>query len=381
MNMIRFDSRSKTIYLLAIAGILLILAFLGIKYIVVHLKETSPKVAKSLSAPLPVEVQPAMAGGIEELIGAEVVAKASQSIPIRTMLSIGKVIKINVQLGQVVRPGQLLIEIDDTLLNAALAAAASQLESAKIELDHSRAKLASMQALYKNKRVTEDEYRKAAQENAGKEYNWANANFKLAQAKYDLRGCRIESPVAGVVTTLDLYEGTIVKQASDLLTLNAIDPILLHAKVSEEKAKSVFIDQDMEVSLYAFPGRKFKAKVAVVQPSVDEETRLITVIARMDNQNLEVKPGMNGVAYIKGNSQSLKIPSIALISPQDGSAALFVVDENNVAHLRKVKTNASAQGYVEIKEGLAEGDRVVVVGQASLRDNDKVLIGEKHVSN
>lgn len=376
MNMIRFNGRSKTIYLLALAGVLLILTFFGIKYVIVHLKETNPKIAKALSAPLPVKVQLATAGGVDELIGAEVVAKASQSIPIRTMLSIGKVMKIHVQLGQEVRAGQLLIEIDDTLLNAALAAAVSQAESARIELEQSQVKLARMDELYRNRRVTEDEFRKAVHEKASKEFNWANANYKLAQAKYDLRGCRIESPVAGVVTTLDLYEGTIVKQASDLLTLNALDPILMHAKVSEEKAKSVFVGQEMEVSLYAFPGRKFKAKVAVIQPSVDEETHLFTVIARLENQNLEVKPGMNGVAYLKANRQALKIPSIALISAQDGSAVIFVVDGDNIAHLRKVKTDSSAQGYVEVKEGLAEGDRVVVVGQASLHDNDKVLIGD-----
>ncbi|WP_020561401.1 efflux RND transporter periplasmic adaptor subunit [Methylosarcina fibrata] len=381
MKMIRFNSSGKTTYLLALAGILLIFFVLGMKYIFVHLKETNPKIAKAFSSPLPVEVQVAQGGGIEELIGAEVVAKASQSIPIRTMLSIGRVTKIHVQLGQEVRVGQLLIEIDDTLLKAALAAAASQLESSKIELDQSRIKLERMQELFRNKRVTEEEYRKAVEEKSTKEFNWANANYKYSQAKYDLSGCRIESPVAGVVTTLDLYEGTIIKQASDLLTLNAIDPILLNAKVSEERAKSVFVGQEMEVSLHAFPGRKFKAKVAVIQPSVDEETHLFEVIARLENPDLEVKPGMNGVAYLKTNRQSIKIPSIALISSQDGSASTFVVDDEKIAHLRKVKTGSISQGYVEIKEGLNEGDRVVVVGQASLQDNDKVRFGDNYVSN
>jgi multidrug efflux pump subunit AcrA (membrane-fusion protein) len=91
---------------------------------------------------------------------------------------------------------------------------------------------------------------------------------------------------------------------------------------------------------------------------------------------LQLKPGLTGFARIKNRRTLLAIPSVSVINPVKDEATAFVVDSNGVVHIRPVKIGMAMEGFTEVVGGLAEGENVVTVGQANLRDGDKVRIGK-----
>ena len=363
----------KTLKIIAIAAFTLVIA---IAYtatrVYQHLTQTDPKVAAAAGTPLPVGTKIAERGEVNQIIGAEAVAGESQLVPIRTSLKTVRATNIAVNLGDVVHKGDLLIEFDNDLQNVALESAKAQLNSYRKQLSLTQENVRNLENLYKRNLISVTEMLKATSDESELTAKVAALELQLNQAKEDLKATKIRSPVSGIVTERTLNPGTVANQGMDFIKLSTIDPIHITAKLSEDKIPYLFLNQEAELFFYAFPNRSFKGQIAIINPSIEEKSGLISVIIRVDNPTLELKPGMNGNIRLNSTYQALRIPSIALISAKNSSAYVFVVDDSNVAHLRQVTTGASSNGLVTIESGLEEGEKVVVVGQASLADNMRV---------
>jgi RND family efflux transporter MFP subunit len=170
----------------------------------------------------------------------------------------------------------------------------------------------------------------------------------------------------------------VVRNTSDLVTLTGINPIHVVTKLGEDRIKYVHLGQDAEVSFYAFPEKTFKGKVVIVNPSVDLQTRLVSVIVLVDNPDLKLMPGMSGITTLNAQHDNVRVPAVAVMAAGDGNAYVFVADADDVAHIRPVKTGAGSAGFVEILAGVSAGERVVVVGQAALHDKQKVRVGTEY---
>ena len=226
--------------------------------------------------------------------------------------------------------------------------------------------------------ASSDEVKTASKEYSEVSKRVYDAEVKLWAAEANLKSTVSTAPVSGVVTAGELHAGMVVRAGIDLLTLSAIDPIHVTVKLSEDKLKFVNVGQKADVSFYAYPDRQFKGEVALINPTVDETSRLASLIIRLENPKLELMPGMNGVATIKVRREGLRVPAVALIASNEGTPYVFIINENEQAVLRRVAISARADGYVTVASGLEEGERVVVVGQTSLKDNQQVRIGTEY---
>lgn len=370
-------------YTLYASGIVAVLLVGGIatQQVYQHLKQTSPGVAAAAGEPLPVMVQTVEIGLVDQLVGAQAIAAEKQLVPIRTSLGTVRVRRVHVQLGEVVKAGRVLIEMDDTLQKAALDTARIQRDSYIQEVQQTGERLPKIQTLFSEGMATADELRKAMQDEAEARVKLSSSESRLVQANADHKATRILAPVNGIVTECDLNPGTVVRQGTDLMKLSEINPILVNAMMGEEKINYVHVGQQAEISFYAFPGRKFQGEVVIVKPSIEQKSRLVTAIIRVKNPQFEIKPGMNGMAQLQYRREALRVPGIALLSRKDGVAHVFAVDDEGIAHLRQVETGAASEGYVEVVDGLEPGDRVVVVGQAALSDKVRVRVGDKHAAH
>ena len=163
-----------------------------------------------------------------------------------------------------------------------------------------------------------------------------------------------------------------------LLTVGQIDQIVIEAKIAEERVADIYLQQPATVTLSAFPNDAFAGEVVKIKPVTDPETRTFLVYVKVVNADLKLKPGLSSFVRIKRKHQGLAVPSIALIKPtgvQDSS--VFVVGHDGRARLRKIKAGVVAEGMTEVVDGLAAGDRVVVVGQFHLQDGYQVRIGDE----
>ncbi|MDO8413853.1 MAG: efflux RND transporter periplasmic adaptor subunit [Gallionellaceae bacterium] len=374
--MARCDGRCKKLAFLMGAGIV-VLALLGWR-VLNHLGRTSPDVAAAAGLPLPVAVQMVGSAPTEQILGAEAVAKESQLLPIRTSQMTATVAKSNVKLGDIVKRGEVLYQLEGGLQGVTLRSARSELAIEQQDAVAAKQRLLAVKELYNAGLASSDEFKTVSKDYSDISKRVYNAEVKVQAAAENQRAILSIAPVTGVVTEGELHSGMVVRAGVDLFKLSVIDPIHVTIKLAEDKVKYAQIGQIAEVSFYAFPGRTFQGKVALINPTVEDKTRLASVIVRVDNPKLELMPGMNGVATIKSQHENLRIPSVALISSKEGSPYVFIVDQENRAHLRRVGVRAQAGGFAEIESGLDGGEQVVVVGQTSLSDNQQVRVGTEY---
>ena len=314
---------------------------------------------------------------IEEVLGAEGIVKESRSLSIQSEIS-GLIRTMRVQPGDVVKKGDALAELDDTVPASSLRSARGQIASAQTKLRLSQAKLTRLQGLLQQGLITIDEREKAELEKVEAETILATVKAKLVQAQHDLAASCITAPATGIITAVELVGGVVTKPYISLLTLGVIDPVHFELGLNEDKIRSVQVGQKVGLTFNAYPGRKFQGSVALIKPVIDEKTRLMTIVVRLDNPDLALKPGMRGLAIVSNKTSGLKVPTVSIMSQREDTAEVFTVDANGVTHLRLIKTGLQGNGYVEAREGLAEGEQVVIVGQAGLKDNDKVRIGDEY---
>jgi membrane fusion protein (multidrug efflux system) len=129
-----------------------------------------------------------------------------------------------------------------------------------------------------------------------------------------------------------------------------------------------------QVEVDAFPGEIFSGRVARVAPVLDPATRTSPIEIEIPNPNYRLKPGMYARVGIVTETRpnALVVPTNAVID-SNGTRGVFVA-MNDVAAWRQVKVGIENEQRVEILDGVREGDRIVTIGAASLRDGDHIAL-------
>lgn len=377
-NQMKPLSRKTNIVLALGLGLaVLIVLVLIARQLMGHLGETTASTARKLGEPIPVQISRIQRGEILEVLGAEGNLVESRSLAIQSELA-GQIRQMPVQVGDAVDRGDLLIALDAAVAEAGLQAAREQVANAQAKLALNQKKLARLKALLGEGLITLDEIEKAEVDVVESQNALASFRAKLEQANHDRGATRILAPASGVITEVSVENGVAARPLSELLKLAVTEPIHFEFGVNQDKIAVARAGETVEVRLQAFPGQTFTAKVLQVKPVVDDKTQLATVQTVLDNPDGVFKPGMRGLATLTKRAQGIKVPAVSVMSKRDNVAQVFVVDPQGVARLREVKTGLQGGGYVEAISGLAEGEQVVVVGQAGLQDADKVRIGDEY---
>jgi Cu(I)/Ag(I) efflux system membrane fusion protein len=168
----------------------------------------------------------------------------------------------------------------------------------------------------------------------------------------------------GIVATLKVREGMYVKPAMEVLSLADLSQVWLLAEVFESQSNWVKVGQSADVKLSFVPGREWQGKVEYIYPRLDPKTRTLKVRVRFDNPDEILKPNMFANVSIYGGAKNnvLNIPREALI--RTGLQERVILDKGKGRYVqRRVVAGMETGDWVEIVEGLDEGDQVVVSGQ------------------
>jgi membrane fusion protein, multidrug efflux system len=342
-----------------------------------HLLQTTPTVARVIGTPLPVRVAEAKQTKLTEIIGATGDVEPIALVYLTAPLSV-RVEKLAVDIGDVVSPGQVLLDFDREIVRAVLTAAQSAVEQAAGDRERAALYLQRITAIYSQGLLPKLEVEKAQATLDAANTKYSEAQEKLVQARKDLQHAAVTSTVAGIVMDRWINVGETPKVQQALLTLGRIDHVLVVTNIAEERVGEIRLRQPATVTVTAFPNDVFEGKVVKIKPVTDPTTRTFLVYTEVANPDLKLKPGLTAFTRIKKAHQTLAVPSVALINPTGvQESSVFVLENGSTARLRKVKVGVVAEGMTEILNGLAEGEQVVVVGQFSLRDNDQVLIGDE----
>ncbi len=174
----------------------------------------------------------------------------------------------------------------------------------------------------------------------------------------------IYAPQDGVVSELPVREGMFVKPSMKVMTLGDLSSVWLLAEVFERQAEWVEVGQDTEVSLSYLPGKTWSGKVEYIYPSLDPKTRTLKVRLRFDNPGERLKPNMYANVKIFGGAteNTIVIPLEGLIRTGREQRVIVALGEGKFA-ARHVTSGIESGNYVEILEGIKEGESIVISGQ------------------
>ncbi len=178
----------------------------------------------------------------------------------------------------------------------------------------------------------------------------------------------VTAPIGGTVVQRQVGVGQYITSASagassPVFAIGNLSTVWLVADVREADAPFVHVGDPVEVSVLAYPGRVFRARVSYVAPSIDPVTRRLTVRAEMGNRDGALKPQMFARFRIVtgGEAVAPAIPARAIIHEGETAHVWLARPDKSLA-LRQVRLGRSADGMVEVLAGLSPGDTVVTSG-------------------
>ena len=283
----------------------------------------------------------------------------------------GRVVRLNVRLGDHVVKNQPLAVIDSSDLAQAYAdddKARSLLDHAKRTLDRARSVHEAGGGPLKDLEQAESDY--------------AQAEAEFNRAEDRLRGIGVQpmphgksrlltiiAPITGTVTTLTTASGAFANDATaSLLTISNLDSVWVTAMVPETDLATIAAGQNVDVTLSAYPGQVFYGKVSFVSNVVEPDTRRTKVRIAFANPQCKFKPNMFATASFKIPQKSaVYVPNSALLMDNDSTTVLVEVAPWTFTK-RRVLPGYGEGDSTRIDQGLAQGERVVVKGGVLLHD-------------
>jgi len=322
--------------------------------------ETSAPAGEAQSHAIPVTVAPVTLRPSERLVSFVGTLYGHEEVTISSQVE-GQIKSINADLGDHIEAEQVLADAEDDQLRA-------RLREVEATLAKARADEARGRQLVEQKVISPQEYE--AMKTAA----------AVVEAQRDtltvlVRYARIKSPLTGSVAKRMVSVGEYVRPGTPLFTLVADDPLKLRGDVPERFTDELQVGQTVRVRVDAFPTASFDGKVSRISPASNRENRSIALEALIDNPDRKLKPGFfaNAAIVTRSDEDAVMVPQDALITFA-GVTKLFVIADS-IAHERQVRTGTrSAEGLIEIVEGLRADEMVATSGLTKLQNGANVTI-------
>ncbi len=183
----------------------------------------------------------------------------------------------------------------------------------------------------------------------------------------------IHSPIRGYVIDKKVFKGMFVQPEMTLYTIADLSTVWVNAEIYEYEVPFVTVGQPATVTFASYPGEQFHGRVSYIYPYLNKEARTVKVRLDLPNPDVRIKPDMYGDALINVDRGSkVAIPEQAVLD--SGTRTLvFVVRGEGVFEPRAVKLGPKIGSYYEVREGIAEGDRVVTSGNFLIDSESKLM--------
>ena len=269
----------------------------------------------------------------------------------------GRITKINAEIGDFVKKGQVLAEIDK-----------ASLQQAQLQLLNQEVELERLRTLYEAGAVSKSDF-----DSIELAYN-----VTKTQVENLLENTVLCSPIDGVVTARNYDVGDMYAMSSPIYTVEQIKPVKLLVAVSESDYTKVKNGDSVEVKADALPELTFYGKIEKIYPTVDAATRTFNVEVLVPNNYSSLRPGMfTRVTVDFGSNNNVVIPDVAVVKQQgSGERFVYVLNADGTVTYKKVELGRRMGAEYEVLSGLEDGDKIVTGGQIRLKDGVKVTVNE-----
>jgi RND family efflux transporter MFP subunit len=335
--------------------------------------------ARIAGMPIQVRIAQVTAEDINEVIGGTTLGEGFEQLQIISVVSEGRVLTVKTDLGQLVKPGDVMLEFDinvfqQVLDRAKLAVQATQANLRKLEAERDtrlaelKAAVATAKERLTSARTTEDTAHKMYDRNkvlydkqvvalaelelvqvrwddaktalslAGTDLLRAEDALKnealviqalidaaraqlglalqdLAQAQRDMQNTKVVAPAVAVVSARKVNPGEWIKGPQTLFTADRVEPIYAVAQIEQEKSAYVSVGQEGEVVFDSFPTRIQRGQIYKIDPTIDPTRRTFKSYVLLPNPSRELRPGMAAFTRLKSSRHVLLVPRLAVINP------------------------------------------------------------------
>lgn len=276
----------------------------------------------------------------------------------------GRIGKIYVEVGDRIKKGQLLVEMDKSNLHQA------EVQLKNLEADYNRAKMLN-----------------ETQSISKQAYDAAMTQYEAAKVNVDFlkENTQMLAPFNGVVTGKyfengEVYTGAAFGGASkpSIIAIEKINPLKAYVNLSEQYYLSVKKGTKVELHSNIYPDRTFTGTVSIVYPTIDPASRTFTVEVQIPNNDEALRPGMYGtINFFIGNTETVVAPAIAVLKLQGSNDRYVFLNQDGKAKRVSVKLGKRFEDQIElISDEIHEGDELIVVGQGRVVDGSPLKITE-----
>jgi RND family efflux transporter MFP subunit len=285
---------------------------------------------------------------------------------------------VYVREGQRVRAGEVLARFEASEQASAQKSAEADRISARGELATATWTHEQNQELFKAGAIPERDLKASEQAVNSARARLAAAESRLKSSSVVVGDTRVVAPLSGIVEKRLVENGEHVARGATMFTVVRNDALELAASVPAKRASGVTTGQ---LVYFNADGREFTGKVARVSPTIDPATRAITVYVQVPNTSGALKGGTFASGRVVGRSATnvIAVPSAALRQGRDGLPYVYLINGKSLEQ-RKVTLGIvdEVSGTAEVKEGLKDGDRIVVGNVGTLGAGMNVqVVGER----
>ncbi len=339
-------------------------------------KEDAGGAAKSKPVSFPVEAMAVQARKVEYSVEAVGSVDAFERVEVSAKVE-GVVEKVRFTEGDRVKAGDILVEVEPERFRLAANAAKAEYSKADAGRRDTENALARRNELQKTAPdiISEedlDALRRDAQAKAA-DAQAAKANWELAELKY--RDAYVRAPVAGIIETRTVQTGQYVKFGSVLASLIRRDPLLLRFQVPEQDAAPLSAGMETRFTVRD-SDTSYTAQIIHVATKADDTTRMVAVTAKVtDKKQAALRPGQFAEVTVPvGNRQDRPVIPQTAIRPTSKGFLAFAVEAGTAKERQITLGLRTADGWVEVKSGLAVGETIVIRGGEALRDGVSVTV-------
>ena len=310
-------------------------------------------------AAIPVEAEALQRGSIAAFYSATGTLEADREARVVPRLA-GQIVSIEVEEGDFVERGQVLARVDADRLRI-------EKQQADADLSRMRQDFERHQEMHARDLISTEVFERV-------KYDFEAQTARVELVELELSYSAITAPFSGVVSERMIKLGNQVNTAEPIFVITAMTPLQATLDVPERELARLANDQPVAVTMDALPDQTYAGFIQRISPVVDAGSGTFRVTVEVNDETGRLRPGMFGrFQVIYDERESVLLAPVAAVTIEDGRASVYVVEQDE-AHQREIEVGYRNNGKYEVLSGLTEGDRVIVVGQAALRDGSKVQV-------
>ncbi|MFA6808219.1 MAG: efflux RND transporter periplasmic adaptor subunit, partial [Eubacteriales bacterium] len=281
---------------------------------------------------------------------------------------------------------QVLFGLDKSDLQASYDQAAAALkiveanyQMSKEQIENAKLQLTRYKELYEVGAISKADLEKMELSASDASLQVLEAQMDQARAAYQsaedmLADMDVKSPIAGIVTAINVDVGDMATSASPTVTIVEMDSVYISVSVSEKVINHIKNGQEVLVEIAAASKTNVKGQIASLSPAADGMTGQYALKVYIDNKNHEIKPGMFARVEIATASKDgvIAVPTDSIIFRGDKYVAYVIEDGKAVE--REVSTGLDNGKTTEMLKGLSVGEILIVSGQNYVTDGTEIKI-------